>query len=282
VRSVIDLQFHETVIAPQTTRHPIVSGRSRGRNAPITSRSYPRQNDLQERGMFGTLIESQAQRQRRPGSSMASIIIHGAIISGALAATARETLPARPPEKLVHPIVYEKPADPPPPVARRVVSENVVPAGPVFRERLVISPVIPPDIPAIDLTAAPASPDFTARPIGVSGSGCQEGCARNPIGDGDRVLWTTSDIAIQLRDPVSPRYPEPLRRAGVEGNVVARFVVDTTGRIDMSAIEILSSDHALFSASVREALARMRFSPSMVGERKVKALAVMPFRFTLR
>lgn len=232
--------------------------------------------------MFGTLIESQAERQRRPGSSMASIVIHGAIISGALAATARDTLPARPRENLLHPIIYEKPAEQSPPLARPVVSENVVPVGPLLRERLVISPVVPPDIPPIDFTAGPASPDFTARPIGISTTGCQEGCARNPIADGDRALWTTSDIAMQLREPVSPRYPEPLRRAGVEGNVMVRFVVDTTGRIDMSAVEILSSDHALFSASVRDALARMRFSPSMVGERKVKALAVMPFRFTLR
>ena len=103
------------------------------------------------------------------------------------------------------------------------------------------------------------------------------------MSDGDRTLWTARDIVMQLREqPTPPRYPETLRRAGIEGNVTVRFVVDTTGRIDMNAIEILSSDHELFTASVREALAKMRFSPSMVGERKVKALAIMPFRFTLR
>jgi protein TonB len=82
--------------------------------------------------------------------------------------------------------------------------------------------------------------------------------------------------------PVPPRYPESLRRAGIEGDVVVKFVVDTTGRVDLRSVEIVSSTHDAFTLAVRESLGRLRFQPSVVGERKMNSLAVMPFRFTLR
>jgi periplasmic protein TonB len=143
---------------------------------------------------------------------------------------------------------------------------------------------MPTTVPAIDFNAAPTSPDFTPGPIATSAMTCvPDNCAGRALVDGDRTLWTARDIMMQLRDaPVPPRYPESLRRAGIEGDVMVKFVVDTAGMIDMRQVEILSSTHELFTNAVRESLARMRFSPSMVGERKVKALAIMPFRFRLR
>ena len=232
--------------------------------------------------MFATLIESRAEPQRRPGSSLASILIHGAIVTGAAIATARDAMPTRPAEPLRH-VVFERPVEPPPPATRRIASASVLPTGPVFTQRFAIPTLIPTSIPVIDYSIAPTTPDFTAGPIGTAGITCEASCATGLSNDADRSVWTARDITMQLREqPTPPRYPETLRRAGIEGNVIVKFVVDTTGRIDMSAIEIVSSDHELFSASVREALAKMRFSPAMVGERKVKALAIMPFRFTLR
>lgn len=98
-----------------------------------------------------------------------------------------------------------------------------------------------------------------------------------------QALWSTSDVLMRLlADPVPPRYPEALRRAGVEGEVVVKFLVDTTGRVEMRTVEILRSTHEAFTAAVRETLTRLRFSPAVAGERKTNALAVMPFRFTLR
>ncbi len=35
----------------------------------------------------------------------------------------------------------------------------------------------------------------------------------------------------------APRYPDMLRSANVEGEVLAQFVVDTTGRADMSHVQ---------------------------------------------
>jgi TonB family protein len=78
-----------------------------------------------------------------------------------------------------------------------------------------------------------------------------------------------------------PRYPDMLRSANVEGEVLAQFVVDTTGVADMSQFKVLKSTHDMFTAAVREALPTMRFHPALVGGRPVKQLVQMPFRFDL-
>ena len=67
----------------------------------------------------------------------------------------------------------------------------------------------------------------------------------------------------------------------VEGTVLAQFVVDTTGRADVSTFTALRSDNALFTSAVRAALGRMRFLPAEVGGRKVPQLVQQPFQFTV-
>jgi TonB family protein len=79
----------------------------------------------------------------------------------------------------------------------------------------------------------------------------------------------------------APRYPDLLRSANVEGEVLAQFVVDTAGRVDMNTFKILKSSHDLFTAAVRGALPSMQFFAAQVGGRKVKQLVQMPFQFSL-
>jgi protein TonB len=78
-----------------------------------------------------------------------------------------------------------------------------------------------------------------------------------------------------------PRYPEALRAAGVEGRVVALFVVSERGLVEEGSIRILHSDNPLFDEAVTIALGRMRFVPAETGGRKVRQLVQMPFLFTL-
>ena len=78
----------------------------------------------------------------------------------------------------------------------------------------------------------------------------------------------------------SPRYPDLLRDAGVDGEVLAQFVVDTTGRADMLTFKVLKSTHDLFTATVRASLPNMTFFPAEVGHKKVKQLIQMPFEFS--
>ena len=78
-----------------------------------------------------------------------------------------------------------------------------------------------------------------------------------------------------------PRYPDMLRSANVEGEVLAQFVVDTTGRADMSTFKVLKSSHDLFTNAVHSTLPNMRFYAAEIGGRKVKQLVQMPFQFAL-
>ena len=79
----------------------------------------------------------------------------------------------------------------------------------------------------------------------------------------------------------APRYPDLLREAKVEGGVLAQFVVDTTGRPDMSTFKVLKSTHDLFTNAVKSSLPNMKFQPAEVGGHKVKQLVQMPFQFSL-
>jgi TonB family protein len=79
----------------------------------------------------------------------------------------------------------------------------------------------------------------------------------------------------------APRYPDVLRSASVEGEVLAQFVVDTNGRAVMNTFKVLKSSHDLFTTSVKDLLVTMRFYPAEVAGRKVRQLVQMPFVFSL-
>ena len=101
---------------------------------------------------------------------------------------------------------------------------------------------------------------------------------------GDNVPFLAAQVEKQVfLEPGSkpPRYPETLRAAGVEGRVVASFVVSDRGVVEEGSITILHSDNPLFDDAVRSALGRMRFVPAEIGGKKVRQLVQMPFLFTL-
>ena len=59
-----------------------------------------------------------------------------------------------------------------------------------------------------------------------------------------------------------PRFPESLRAQRMEGDVVVRFLVDETGRVEPSSMKVVRSPHELFTAAVRNVLPRFRFEPA--------------------
>jgi TonB family protein len=87
--------------------------------------------------------------------------------------------------------------------------------------------------------------------------------------------------ATPLPGTVPPSYPEMLRSAHLAGDVVAQFVVDESGQPEMSTLKIVASTHDLFAASVKTAIAQMRFSPAEIHSHAVKQLVRMPFHFSI-
>jgi periplasmic protein TonB len=230
--------------------------------------------------MFGTLIESRSHIRHSPGGSLVSILAHGTIVLLAVVATEKQVL--SPPPRFDPPRIFVRPVAPPPeqprPVTNGPASTGSVPRIPILQVPLVI----PTEIPPIDLLATPTPIDYSVgrgRP-----SFCGVGCVPSRSVDSAEVqTWSPDDVQMQFRErPVPPRYPERLRSAGVEGIVVVKFIVDTTGRVDLSSVEVTSSTHDLFTAAVRDALGRLRFYPASSGTRKVPAAAIMPFHFTLK
>jgi TonB family protein len=84
---------------------------------------------------------------------------------------------------------------------------------------------------------------------------------------------------VPARRSIAPAYPDSLKRAKVNGEVVAKFVVDTSGRVTIESIEILSSTNQLFAIAVLEALPRMKFSPAELNKKKVSQVVQQPFIF---
>lgn len=76
-----------------------------------------------------------------------------------------------------------------------------------------------------------------------------------------------------------PRYPAHLRERSVSGEVLAQFVVDTTGRAEMRTFKVLKASHEDFVKAVREAVPRMRFIPAEIAGCRVRQIVQLPFGF---
>jgi protein TonB len=72
-----------------------------------------------------------------------------------------------------------------------------------------------------------------------------------------------------------------LRAAGIQGEVIAQFVVDTMGKADMRTFKALRSTHLDFTFEVRSAVVNMDFYPATLGGKKVRQVVQMPFSFCL-
>jgi len=76
-------------------------------------------------------------------------------------------------------------------------------------------------------------------------------------------------------------FPPPLFAAGIHGQVIAEFVVDTTGRVEDGTVGIVSSTAPLFTDAVRVALESASFVPAIKNGHLVRQLVQQPFEFSV-
>jgi protein TonB len=211
-----------------------------------------------------------------------SVATHLALIAGATAATAGIPRTSKPlkPEMIVVTPPAPKPIEP-----RRVVVDephSVATHGAVTNiviKRIEAPTTVPVSVPPIDMTGALAADSIViGGPSRSSGGTCQLRCL-DLTDNGSPGEWHANELLMHLLTPMKPRYPEPLRQAGIEGRVLVRFVVDTVGRIDPASVQILSSTHDQFTRAVRDALSGFRFRPAESNGKRIPALAEMPFEF---
>jgi hypothetical protein len=69
-----------------------------------------------------------------------------------------------------------------------------------------------------------------------------------------------------------PKYPRALEPDMVSGALLDAFVIDTTGRVELSTASFLQAGTPAFERAVCEALPKLRYAPLVVGGVKRRAL----------
>jgi periplasmic protein TonB len=236
--------------------------------------------------MLNNLLESKPQKERRSGGTVASIVLHSLLIAGAVYATANAAIRNEKPRQEKIDFV-ETPKDeppppkdePPPPPPPDVV---VAPPPPKGFQVLTAPVEIPDVIPDIDLSKHVTDEnDFTGKGVAGGTSKGVEGGKAVVQSDQPYFEFQVEKPVVPAPGSAQPRYPDMLRQAGVEGEVLAQFVVDTTGKAEPNSLKILKSSHDQFVQAVKNALPQMKFIPAEVGGRKVKQLVQQPFSFSI-
>lgn len=236
--------------------------------------------------MFDNLIETKKKKERTLGGTIVSIVLHTLIIGGAVYGTleAGQQALEKPKAEKVDFVEMEKREEPKqePEKAPPPPEVTVAPPPPKGFQVLTAPVSIPDVIPDIDLSQKVTDEaDFTGKGVaGGSGRGVEGGTgpANN---EGAYFEFQVEKTVLGDPNNPAPNYPSMLQSAGVEGRVLAQFVVDVNGKADMSTFKVLESSHDLFTQSVRQALPRMRFFPAEIGGKKVRQVVQQPFVFGL-
>lgn len=223
--------------------------------------------------MVLTLIESKrnTRKKRLVGVGFASLAIHTAMIAGVVYAT----LHAVPSDNrvsmdttvvLLAPQEQQKPVDPPP-----------VQLGDALKgfQTVAVPAQIPTDIPPVDLQQRFDPKDY-------SGSGIEGGRATGIVVGGDEVY---AEALVEERPALlsapPPVYPALLKQAGIQGRVILRAVIDTTGRVEPASVRILKSPNPAFDQPTKDWVLKALFRPARLRGRGVRVFINLPVDYAL-
>lgn len=229
--------------------------------------------------MLTRLIESRYRFMRNDIGTAASVAIHLVLIITAVFITTAKAATDEANHDPIVPLVYIRTL---PSSSPAVASHRSTPSASAANPARRITPVslaINPNIPALNIELAAAR--------------------RDDFGDGSRVVFTDAPTTVgspesvdayderEVDNPASalsgrvPMYPPGLRSAGIEGRVVAQFIVDSHGRATPESIRILSSSNDLFSEAVRRSILETRFAPARLRGKPVSQMVQQLFVFRL-
>jgi len=231
--------------------------------------------------MLNVLLESKAQHTRRFGGTLASALIHGAVIAAAVLLTMQpyRVLPKADPPEIYHDIWPAPPAPQAPSSPRPTTSHETQAPSPVPRMPIPVIDKVPTTIGPTDVTLAPVG----TMPIGpaLPPSGPATGSARLGGPEGGAIDAQFVEHPPRVLRSENPHFPEALRARGLGGRIVVQFVVDTLGRAEMSEFKVVDATDAQLADAVRAVLPRFRFTAGEAGGRKVRTMVALPFDFTL-
>jgi TonB family protein len=254
--------------------------------------------------MMDVLVASRPSHLLHPREVLGSSFLHLVMFGVCVAATrVAAPLSIRPVEdttmvfipRLVAPTVDR--AIPRPGLAGRSggagsATNIVIAANPPPRGFQVIQVVgsIPTEIPPVVPGERFLDPrDFTGRGVeGGAGWGVVGGTGpvdRVDIESGVREVLYEAGLADQRFSPAelvaTPVFEHPrlLREAGIAGRVVLRFIIDTTGQVEPTSIEVLEKTHEAYATAACTGVLSARFRPAHFGDRTVRQLTRWPVNF---
>jgi protein TonB len=233
--------------------------------------------------MFDNLLETRRKRERGAGGYLMSVVLHVTVIGLAVAATANAGIQAAKEirEEKVNLMEVKKP---PPPETKPPPPDVVHTPPPPKGFQILTAPVEIPDVlPKIDLSKKMTDEaDFTGKgAVGGTSKGVEGGVAK-PLNETALYEFQVEKVAAAIAGVGIPVYPEALKAAGIEGEVQATFVIDTTGHALTATFKVLKATNKQFEDAVRTALPKMRFLPAEVGGHKVMQHVQQAFQFSVK
>jgi protein TonB len=205
--------------------------------------------------------------------SLISLLVHTAVIGGAIFATfsARQSASAA---KIDTAVVYLQPQEP----------QHETPAPPELQiplkgfQTVAVPATIPTAIPPVDLQEHFDPKDFSG--VGVEG-GTATGVTP-PSGD---QVYSTLEVdqppALLSAPPLDRDYPSLLRQAGITGRVIIEAVIDTTGKAELTSIEVVQTPHPGFNEAAKRWMIRALFRPARKGGKAVRVLVRQAIDYSL-
>ncbi|MGH7562579.1 MAG: energy transducer TonB [Gemmatimonadales bacterium] len=213
--------------------------------------------------MFEVLMGSHRTRGPMRGRGLVSAALHAALIVGGAKATAVARAPDARPARQTDIVLYAPPR-------RAVVTPSAPAAPPVTASPDSWSGPPPPVAPPNPDRLQSLIPGPPAHAIGLG-----------PIGVDSILLESQVETPASVLVQRAPRYPPALEASGIEGRVVVRFVIDTSGRVEGGSLAIVASAHPGFDPSAREAIERSLFRPARLGRRAVRQWAQQAIVFRI-
>jgi len=167
---------------------------------------------------------------------------------------------------LLTPQAQQKPPDPAP--------VQLVDALKGF-QTVAVPAQIPTDIPPVDLQQRFDPKDY-------SGSGIEGGQASGTVVSGNEVY---AEALVEERPALlsapPPDYPVLLKQAGIQGRVILRAVIDTTGRVEPASVRIMKSPNPAFDQPTKVWVLKALFRPARLHGRGVRVFINLPVDYSL-
>ena len=235
--------------------------------------------------MFDKLVESNPKNRKMGGlgsSSLTSLVIHGALIYGAIMATMKgqEMIEAAAMDTTMVFLDTEEKPEEEKPEEPQLASLTPPPQG---FQTVVIVTEIPTEIPPVNLNERFDPRDY-------SGTGVEGGIASGVAGGTGPVptdLQAVFAEAVVDEPPMhlsSPpnQYPPLLKDAGIEGHVIIEFIVGIDGHPERESIRIIESTNKAFEKPARDMVAGSIYRPGRMRGQTVRVLVRQPVNFSLR